>query len=820
MDHHVPCRKTRSFSIGKWLPVRIAWWLLSATFVIMTMASTALADPTLIDFEDITAPATITTQYNAKGVIFGGHFLRTDATAHSGTQALQSVNPSDFEFDPGPLTMTFTSPQTLVRLFAGVPVTPVNGTMFAYDVNDMIVAQDGPKVVAGATFDTAFEVTVATPTIMKVELLFEGTNFEEIDDLEFEGEPPAPPPLLAPVIVITTPEDGVDLDVDTLEIAGTVSGEGLLSPVRMTLDYRLPPESSAPPFTSALSLTGTGTERQFSLPGGFGGLPMGPITLTVEAENTGGLKGTATATFNNLPTAIRDRIVQENLNGAPQLGEFSFGIVAGGCKIAVYDNGAVSVDDADNTFVFRGDIFTKWLSLRGLFNNDGFGCPLSEERVGPGDTTVQDFDGGRIYADLSTGTAYVPTVFVDVLDTRELEFLGPPTSVPLADPVSPVEPVQTSTRTWLYQQFVRPTRPDLVPATLEIRGTPPRLWVERQSPTVSAKTGALWDNYACTGNLGPCTVDPPQTEFPLIENAGDQFCGGEALEDQKLDILVECVATDLKQCGKGEWEPIKGDQYLGTPVYGVVVESALAGEDFPFSHTWTYDSPPFCSSVFGCPSDWTLQVSPLGPHRDIGDLPSLFAAGNKVSGIGPGDGRLIEFEYERFYGEFVGWMGFPEEGDLIYAVGRWIIDCGHNTFRSELHPIYMYAKMKTVTTITDPFTGLVNTNPFGGQPATRADIWVNGWYPGGDGPERAIEFDIYPPPRPSPTATLVVNKPDDNDAVHEITIEYSIQPETAANHVHIKFTAPYRENFVNIWGQVFWEVNRGYEGQWFVYWAE
>ncbi|MEZ6085135.1 MAG: hypothetical protein R3E58_14655 [Phycisphaerae bacterium] len=92
--------------------------------------------------------------------------------------------------------------------------------------------QDGPKVVAGATFDTAFEVTVATPTIMKVELLFEGTNFEEIDDLEFEGEPPAPPPLLAPVIVITTPEDGVDLDVDTLEIAGTVSGEGYYHPSR------------------------------------------------------------------------------------------------------------------------------------------------------------------------------------------------------------------------------------------------------------------------------------------------------------------------------------------------------------------------------------------------------------------------------------------------------------------------------------------------------------------------------------------------------------------------------------------------------------
>jgi hypothetical protein len=96
-------------------------------------------------------------------------------------------------------------------------------------------------------------------------------------------------------------------------------------------------------------------------------------------------------------------------------------------------------------------------------------------------------------------------------------------------------------------------------------------------------------------------------------------------------------------------------------------------------------------------------------------------------------------------------MGSPAVGDLFFGAGRWIIDCGHNTYRSELHPVFMYSKMKTVTGIIDPFTGLPLNDPFGVSPP-RADVWVNGWFPGGDG--NAIEFDIFPPPRPSPTARL------------------------------------------------------------------
>jgi hypothetical protein len=58
------------------------------------------------------------------------------------------------------------------------------------------------------------------------------------------------------------------------------------------------------------------------------------------------------------------------------------------------------------------------------------------------------------------------------------------------------------------------------------------------------------------------------------------------------------------------------------------------------------------------------------------------------------------------------------------------------------------------------------------------------------------------------------------DAAFGVNIEWSFEPPGQANHVHIQFTAPYRENHVTDWGEVKWEINRGYEGQWFLYWSE
>src|SRR5207249_2548029 len=158
-----------------------------------------------------------------------------------------SVNPQDFEFDPGPMVIEFTSEQRRVKLFAGAPAGAPNHTLKAFDANGVLVAQDGPKPVSAGAFNTVFEVTTAGDKITRVEFLFGGNGgFEAIDDLEFDGKAPATVPTTPPVVQITSPANGaaLDLDLNQIDVAGTVTGDGLLSPVTMTMATLRPPEQS------------------------------------------------------------------------------------------------------------------------------------------------------------------------------------------------------------------------------------------------------------------------------------------------------------------------------------------------------------------------------------------------------------------------------------------------------------------------------------------------------------------------------------------------------------------------------------------------
>ena len=361
----------------------------------------------------------------------------------------------------------------LVKFFASSQNVPLNGTLTAFDAAGNVVAQDGPKLVAANVFTTPFEVTVSgNPTIVRAELRLENGAYFAIDDLTFDGEaaPPPPPP---PAVAFTSPPNGAFLDTSTLDITGTVTGEGLVSPVTLTMNYAQPPESTAPPFTSSLELTGTGTSRNFALPG-FSVLPMGPITISVTASNSGGETGSAVVSITNMPAAILGRFAAEGAGAT--FGAFRFGLFAPGCKMAIYELGIISADTSGMTRLVRGPILTRWLPLRSAFDPDGFGCPLAEERDGLSGSRAQDFDGGRIYSHPTVRTFSVPSVFVDAIDKRGGEEA---TGLPIAEPTSSPGVMQT----WLFQRFTRPDHPDLVPSTLEIRGTPPRLWIERQPST-------------------------------------------------------------------------------------------------------------------------------------------------------------------------------------------------------------------------------------------------------------------------------------------------------------------------------------------------
>ena len=794
--------------------------------LVITLCSVSVTPAqTVLDFEDADIPTntTIDAQYGLRGVLFEHASLEQDPAAHSGMRVLRSIRTGTEYFGPPlPFVMTFTSAQARVKFFAGSQGVSLNGTLTAFDSSGNVVATDGPRFVPQDTFTTAFQVTIPTPSITRVEFQLENTAFESIDDLEFEGEPPPTPPP-QPIVTITHPIDGINVDIPgdlpKLDIAGTVTGEGLLSRVTVTVAFKRPPESAAlPPLTLELDLTGTGTTRQFSLPDGMNGVPLGPITVTATAQNVGGLKGSATSTITNLPRAVRDRFITEG--GAAVFGEFQYGIV-GLCSIAVYKHGAIC-GRSGGAIVIRGDIFTKWLSLRGPFNETGwFGCPSNEEGDTIGGARSQPFERGRIYAHLP-GVAppaafYVPTVFTEAIDKRDGdEGIG----LPLADPTDSAGVMQT----WLFQRFLRPDNPDgLLPSTMEIRGSPPTLWMERQlgtwfqGPGILSGTfvlsafdkerhksaATLWEGFDCNGNnLGPCTVDP-EADFPPsnLPDAGIQFCGGDTYFPGSND--------------PPEWKTGPSGDFVALPVFGAILDAHMADIDNGLTHETHNANCPYlglglaigavlqpppialgeyvAAQEYGltCVSDFEFFVRPIGPITKPAGVASLFGKDNK---------DRIKTEYEIAYAAAAhNFLGAPATGDLVHMTGRWIIDCGHKTFKSELHPLFSFARMKTVVSETNTFTGLED-DLFGGKPATRVAIWVSGWYPGGD--SSAIEFDAFPPPRPSPNSILHVNKPVDSDAAQDVNVEFNFRPAGAASHVDLHFTSPLRQNPVTSLGEM------------------
>jgi hypothetical protein len=829
----------------------ITRWLRVVVTIIFLSAGVDAFAQTMLDFEDLPTGTTIGTQYASPlrgGVIFEGAYLDTDAAAHSGTHVIREIKPGVEVFAIIPLVIRFTSPQARVKLFAGSQFDSQNGTLKAFDPAGNIVASDGPRLVQQNTFTAAFEVATSTPSIVRVEFQLENSAFASIDDLEFQGDPAPPLPTEAPVVQITQPVDGINVDIPgdipRLEIAGTVTGDGLPSYVTVTVGFKRPPESAnLPPLTLVLELTGTGTTRQFALPGGMTPLALGPVVVTATAENIAALKGTATSTITNFPQVDRDRFSTEG--GAAVLGEFQYGLL-GSCAIAVYEHGAICGRNG-GAIVVRDDVFTKWLSLRGPFNEPGwFGCPTNEE----GDTLAgarsQPFERGRIYAKLPTASPpaafYVTAVFVDAIDKRGGD---PGIGLPLADPSDSVGPMQT----WLFQQFARPGDTDsFAPSTMEIRGTPPTLWMERQAgpwlkgvgigshtferteqdKALQKSYATLWEGFTCSDNLGPCSVseEPPFPPEITPENKPDfanQFCDG--------TTYVPGLS------GPPEWKAIRG-QYDATPVFGVVTEAHMADIDNGLTHRTHNATCPGDAEelglVFGfltggivgaegwakigslvCASDFEFFVRPLGPMIvTTPQLPSLFGDKNK---------NVIKTEYEVAYAAAAhNFLGTPSLGDLVHMTGRWIVDCGHSPYKTELHPLFSFARAKTVFTETNPFTGL-EESLFGGKPATRVAIWVNGWYPGGD--NNAIEYDIFPPPRPSPNALLHVVKPIDSgggnyQAAQDVTLNYMIGPAGSATRVHLRFTANRRENPVTQDGEMLFEPGRQYWGIWYLYWGD
>ena len=749
-------------------------------------AARLAAAQTTITFEEFPAGTELRNQYANKGVHFRGATIYINSAPHSGKNVLYAVPPNVEAFTfPGSLPIDFDAAQRSVRLFAGTDGSePVTATLTAFDASGKAIAHDGPRALPAHQVKTMMEVRVPQAAIRRVELLYANNGNETMDDLVFEGLPVGELPRTPPKVIIGSPKPAQQTSDGVFTVEGTVSGPRLDSHAVLRVHIpRAPGSSTTADYSYPIELADTGPPdvRSFSQVVSLG---VGPQTITVDAENSAGKHGQASVVIDALPSAIRARLRQEGGNAV--LGAFLFGSVTAfaNCSYAVYATGAIaSVNGA--TSAVRGPVFRKWLAKQDQQRFPQLGCSQGEERAVAATGRAQDFAGGRVYSTPS-GAFFVPPVF-----TAAIDVLGGEAGVglPLSDPTSDSRP---AFNTWLFQRFAR--KGVVLPSTLEIRGNPPRLFVERQAGDGTLFADVLRPNnpviveaFDCATTAGPCSSAAPPDE-PLMTGTA-AFCNGKEFNWKQLVSGVFGGTPDPP-----EWVPIKG-HYVQTPIWGALFNVHLANGDNPFAHHSSFEPcpTPTLEALVNekiCPSDWDLKIRPLPGYR------SLQPEGR--------DAVQVEFERVDFQAHMVGY-GDPTPGDLIFASGRFIVDCGHGPkFKTEIHPPSVYASVSSAT--------------HNGRPSTQADIWVNRFFAGGNGPGDAVEFDVYPPPRPSPQATLGASTPGDQAGAVTVTFK-SMGP---FGPFRVRITAKPGRPEVTKYGEMKMRADDevfGFDGRLKVYWS-
>jgi len=227
----------------------------------------------------------------------------------------------------------------------------------------------------------------------------------------------------------------------------------------------------------------------------------------------------------------------------------------------------------------------------------------------------------------------------------------------------------------------------------------------------------------CDPVQGPCDVRTPGAD--RLNDIG-RFCSHEQFDWRgAAEALLDRTRVDAIDTDPPEWAAIAGHHVL-TPVRGIVMEAKFAAGDLPLTHEFPLDCPPNLGPLVAnwrkdgeptfCPADWDVYLAPLPGYRG-------------VLGIGRGSNAECHekavVEYERGHARaFTAFGGDPHEGDLIHAVGRWIVDCGH-AYKTEIHPPSVLSYMREVV--------------HKGRSATLAHVWVNGFF-AGDAVEVLVVF--------------------------------------------------------------------------------
>ena len=294
-----------------------------------------------------------------------------------------------------------------------------------------------------------------------------------------------------------------------------------------------------------------------------------------------------------------------------------------------------------------------WMNAARFIDPASF-CPTEQSRIVLGNTTRQNFVDGRLY-DNSVSVFFVSSTFRNAIDLLGGEEA---VGVPIADPLS-----APAAHTWQFQRFDRQLGGLLT--TIEFKGLKPTLYMERQGGDlrvltsaglkVEPSTATLVDTFSCSGEQGPCAVIASARSGPGAGGAS-RYCNGETFP-----------------WSPPEWVSVipKGD-FIPTPLMGWVTDSGPSNEDYGLTHQFN-----FANDAGTLWADWTLFVHPLDSYAN------LLASNDKIE---------VEVEYYTAQYLFIAYDGQPLEGDLYFVAGRWIIDCGHSDYSSEIPPSIRYVK--------------------------------------------------------------------------------------------------------------------------------
>ena len=139
-----------------------------------------------------------------------------------------------------------------------------------------------------------------------------------------------------------------------------------------------------------------------------------------------------------------------------------------------------------------------------------------------------------------------------------------------------------------------------------------------------------------------------------------------------------------------------------------------------------------------CQSDVDIY---LEAERGYEWLYAQNSSGQLIDGEGISTGEsyesaVIEGEFFPAAPFYTRYDAFPRPGDIVHALGRGIIDCGHYPFKAEVHP--------------PGVMGVIRSGEYQGRPSTHAFVNAKWWFDG----TMVEPIRVYGPPRPNAGADL------------------------------------------------------------------